>query len=179
MLSGFNTNIRHRGVLFHVQSEDSGRDHPHIITHLYYGGTILASEKSSYADQVDAPDLPQVVRALMERQHKAVLRRLRSRAFDDLIAERLGADIFSDAGDTKSRTHPTHPTQPTQPTRAAPAATAPPPRKAPPPPATADQTVREAVHPFGEGIVSEKPLDEVILNYLVENARKRKRTSSS
>ena len=28
---------------------------------------------------------------------------------------------------------------------------------------------------FGEGIVSEKPLDEVILNYLVENARKRKR----
>ena len=31
---------------------------------------------------------------------------------------------------------------------------------------------------FGEGIVSEKPLDEVILNYLVENARKRKRRRS-
>ena len=28
---------------------------------------------------------------------------------------------------------------------------------------------------FGEGIVTEKPLDEVILGYLVENARKRKR----
>ena len=31
---------------------------------------------------------------------------------------------------------------------------------------------------FGEGIVTEKPLDEVILNYLVENARKRKRQRS-
>ena len=28
---------------------------------------------------------------------------------------------------------------------------------------------------FGEGVVSEKPLDEVVLEYLVENARKRKR----
>ena len=44
MLSGFNTNIRHRGVLFHVQSEDSGRDPPHIITHLFHGGNILFSQ---------------------------------------------------------------------------------------------------------------------------------------
>ncbi len=28
---------------------------------------------------------------------------------------------------------------------------------------------------FGEGIVSEKPLDEVILNYLVDNARSKRR----
>ena len=28
---------------------------------------------------------------------------------------------------------------------------------------------------FGERVVSEKPLDEVVLDYLVENARKRKR----
>ena len=29
-------------------------------------------------------------------------------------------------------------------------------------------------HAFGEAVVSEKPLDEVVLDYLVENARKRK-----
>ena len=28
---------------------------------------------------------------------------------------------------------------------------------------------------FGERVVSEKPLDEVVLDYLVENARKRRR----
>jgi hypothetical protein len=30
---------------------------------------------------------------------------------------------------------------------------------------------------FGEGIVSQRPLDEVVLDYLVENARKRKRAA--
>jgi hypothetical protein len=159
MLSGFNTNIRHRGVLFHVQSEDSGRDRPHIITHLYHGGTILASEKSSYAEHLDDPDLGKLVRDLMETQHKAVLERLRSQDFDDLIRERLGSSVFDERGDSKGRTAPTAMTSAeTQASAAEPEA----------PPGRS----------FGEGIVSEKPLDEVILNYLVENARKRKRRRS-
>lgn len=158
MLSGFNTNIRHRGVLFHVQSEDSGRDHPHVITHLYFGGTILASEKSSYADRVGDPDLPGVVRELMERQHKAVLKRLRARAFDALIVERLGS-VFDDAGDTKAETKPTQ-TAPTV--------------EGPPVDPEAAPASSAPGRSFGEGIVSQRPLDEVILNYLVENARKRK-----
>jgi len=160
MLSGFNTNIRHRGVLFHVQSEDSGREHPHIITHLYYGGTILASEKSSYAARVDEPDLPEVVRQLMEAQHKAVLRKLRARGFDELIQERLGADVFDDSGDTESE-----PRAESRPSQTAPVVAQ--------EPRGADVTAPPG-RSFGEGIVSEKPLDEVILNYLVENARKRK-----
>ena len=52
MLSGFNTNFRHRGVLFHVQTEDSGRANPHVITHLFHGGNILASEKGTYSDKL-------------------------------------------------------------------------------------------------------------------------------
>lgn len=169
MLSGFNTNIRHRGVLFHVQSEDSGRDHPHIITHLYYGGTILASEKSSYADRVEEADLARVVKERMERQHKAFLKRLRARAFDGIIVERLGPDVFQDApqdgsGSESGRRGRSAPTE-TEPTRDGPA---------PQPELEAAALPRS----FGEGIVSEKPLDEVILNYLVENARKRKRQPS-
>jgi len=159
MLSGFNTNVRHRGVLFHVQSEDSGRDRPHIITHLYYGGTILASEKSSYADRLDDPKLGDLVRDLMETQHKAVLERLRSRAFDELIRERLGESVFDEREDSKAKTAPT--TMPSTET-----------------PASAGDAAGQPGRSFGEGIVSEKPLDEVILNYLVENARKRKRRRS-
>ena len=30
---------------------------------------------------------------------------------------------------------------------------------------------------FGDGVVSQKPLDEVVLDFLVDNARKRKRQS--
>ena len=164
MLSGFNTNIRHRSVLFHVQSEDSGRDHPHIITHLYHGGTILASEKSTYADRVDEENLPDIVKSLMESQHKAVLKRLTAGEFDALIRERLG-DVFGDPADTKAATRPhTDATDSPAPPSGDPPAAA---------PARADESALEAG--FGDGIVSEKPLDEVILDYLVESARKRKR----
>jgi hypothetical protein len=163
MLSGFNTNIRHRGVLFHVQSEDSGRARPHIITHLYYGGTILASEKRSYAEHLDDPNLSQLVRDLMEAQHKSVVERLRSRDFDDVIRDRLGSAVFDESTDSKAQTAPANLTPPAASVDDASGAGAP---------------AGASGRPFGEGIVSEKPLDEVILNFLVENARKRKRQRS-
>lgn len=170
MLPGFNTNVRHRGVLFHVQSEDSGRAHPHVITHLYHGGTILFSEKSSYAEFVDSDDLPARVRELMETQHRAVLSRLRRGAFDDSIRERLG-EVLED-GDARASTRPT--------------ATAPLEEETAPPEARAaaaleplDDEEPEPTRPFGESVVSTKPLDEVILDYLVENARKRRQKPAS
>jgi hypothetical protein len=159
MLSGFNTNIRHRGVLFHVQSEDSGREHPHIITHLYHGGTILFSEKSSYADYVNEAGLEARVRELMEGQHKAVLKRLRAGDFDQAIAERLGP--FDDSADTRAEPK-TAPPVPVSADDSAPLAAAPPPIQ------------RVAPEP-----ASERPLDEVILNYLVDHARKRRRSAGS
>ncbi len=167
MLPGFNTNIRHRGVLFHVQSEDSGREHPHIITHLYYGGTIVFSEKSSYASHVNAANLPEIVRGLMEGQHKAVLKRLRAGDFNDAIRERLG-DVF-DASDAESRAKSAPPTAPlvaSKPDNADSSTISAPPAAAP--------VLAAAPRTFGEGIVSERPLDDVILGYLIENARKRR-----
>ena len=177
MLSGFNTNVRHRSTLFHVQSEDSGRSHPHVITHLYYGGTILASEKTSYADQVDASDLPSVVKALMERQHKAVLRRLISGGFDHLIRERLGAEALGEPGppdethsdaDSGGGARPVAQEPAPEPLAAA---------SATPDPETDPSTLRDprSDRSFGAAVVSERPLDEVILDYLVESARQRKR----
>jgi hypothetical protein len=156
MLSGFNTNVSHRSLLFHVQSEDSGRSHPHIITHLYHRGTILASEKSSYAEQLGAQDLPGVVKDLMEKQHKAVLRRLVSGQFDSLIRERLGQSVFGDGADTSTHTR-----------------------------ADAGRAETDAVtlrdpdggDDSGDTGSPERPLDEVILDYLVESARQRKRRS--
>ena len=42
-LPGYNTNVRHKGKLYHIQTEDSGINHPHIITHLFAdGGRISA-----------------------------------------------------------------------------------------------------------------------------------------
>jgi hypothetical protein len=168
MLPGFNTNVRHRGVLFHVQSEDSGRAHPHVITHLYHGGTILFSEKSSYADLVEADDLPALVREMMEKQHKAVLARLRRGSFDDSIRERLGPVL--DEAEARASTRPTE-TAPLE------EETSPP--EAPAPPVPAPRAPAEGGRAFGGSVVSAKPLDEVILDYLVENARKRRQKPAS
>jgi hypothetical protein len=160
MITGSNTNVRHRGKLFHVQTEDSGRRNPHVISHVYFGGTILASEKTRYAERLDLDSgtLEKDVRALIEEQHKKMLKRLERGDYDAVIAERLRSDTA--AGGTGSRGEPVAP-PPTQPVLDAP------PEPAPP----ADD--RGEVRAFGDGIVSRKPLDEVILEYLVEKARDR------
>lgn len=85
MVGGFNTNIRYRGQIFHVQTEDGGKESPSIITLLYRGGAILFSKKTSYADQLDDADREAVVRQLMEAQHSAMVQALKSGKADDKI----------------------------------------------------------------------------------------------
>jgi hypothetical protein len=87
MVPGFNHNVKHKGTPYHVQTEDSGIDNPRIVTHLFVGGNIIASKKTSYADIVGAENLAQVVRELMEEQHKEMLRNLVSGVYDDTDEE--------------------------------------------------------------------------------------------
>ncbi|MBW2716462.1 MAG: hypothetical protein JRD03_10320, partial [Deltaproteobacteria bacterium] len=90
MITGCNTNVLYRGKQFHVQTEDSGRANPHIISHVYHGGTIIASEKSEYGDRIDAEELDIKVRAQIEFQHKTMLKHLTGGDFDAVIDERVG-----------------------------------------------------------------------------------------
>jgi hypothetical protein len=86
MVVGFNHNIRYKGELFHVQTEDSGRANPHIVTLLYRGGTILGSAKTSYADIIKTDQLELVVESIMKEQHKDMMRRLKGGEFDDRLS---------------------------------------------------------------------------------------------
>jgi len=83
MRVGFNHNIMYKGEVFHVQTEDSGMNNPHIITLLYRGGTIISSKKTSYADIIKIENLEQVVEELMKEQHKEMLRGLKAGLFDE------------------------------------------------------------------------------------------------
>lgn len=172
MLSGFNTNYRYRGVLFHVQTEDSGRSNPHVITHLFHGGNIMTSRKQTYADKLhlgnDALEIE--VKTLMERQHKSMLQQLSRGGFDETIAQRLGPEVFAvTAADVTDDADVVSP--PSEQPAAAQAAAA-------PPSADPNESTQERIsRAFGKGVVSNKPLDEVVLDFLVENARKRKRAA--
>ncbi len=174
MITGFNTNVPHAGRVFHVQTEDSGRAHPHLITHVYFGGTILASEKTSYADRLDAPDLARLVRGLMETQHKRMLARLERGELDPQIAARL------DGAAARAETRPEGPPPAARPEPPRGAATqprlAPSAAPAPPLPSAAPAPAASARRSFGDGVVSEKSLDSLILDYLVDKARGSRRS---
>ena len=90
---GFNHNVKYGPRVYHVQTEDSGLPHAHYITHLFVGGNIVASMKTSYADKTADPNLNGLVRSLMEGQHKAMLKRLVSGEFNEM-AERLSATHY-------------------------------------------------------------------------------------
>lgn len=83
---GFNDNVRRRNRNFHVQTEDSGVAHPHIITHLFTdGGRIIKSEKQSYADALGDEELAKKVRERMRAQHVGMLEALKRGEFDLLV----------------------------------------------------------------------------------------------
>ena len=57
-LHGYNHNVRYRNRIYHVQTEDSGVDNPHIYTHLFHGGVILASGATPLGDIIDCGPRP-------------------------------------------------------------------------------------------------------------------------
>jgi hypothetical protein len=172
MVVGFNHNIKHKGKMYHIQTEDSGLENPHIITHLFVGGNILASKKTSYADIVAAENLAQVVRELMEEQHKEMLRNLINGVYDDLdVAYAQQAQAYQ-PGQIHADGRRVELKQGISMAAAAPDL---------PPEVLA---AREQPAPvlrndgaetlFGEDLISEKSLDEVILSYLAEDLGERK-----
>lgn len=176
MVSGVNTNIRHRGVLFHVQSEASDVKNPHILTHLFNGGNILASMKVEYGDKLGSANLEVEVRTMMENQHKSMLRALTRGDHDEAIMSRMGTNVFD--GEKGPDTDVTIP--PPEVAEATPV-TIETPDVVPEVAATRDgaESVSAKEHlsrAFGDSVVTQKPLDEVVLEFLVDNARKRKRT---
>ena len=84
VITGFNTDIEHDGVVYHVQTEDKGLDTPIILSLVYAGGTILASKRSPYADLIAAGFSDEVLAERLKRQHKLICAAIHSGRIDDL-----------------------------------------------------------------------------------------------
>jgi len=86
---GFNNNIKYQDQVFHVQTEDSGLDQPHIITHLFAdGGRVIKSHKRTYNEHVKRADVGEFVKQLMKAQHLEMVLALREGKFNEVIAGR-------------------------------------------------------------------------------------------
>ncbi len=147
MLTGYNTDFKFQGKVYHVQTEDGGRNSPQITSLLYSKGEILASRRTSYADIVKADCLDEVVRELMMEQHKQMIR--------DLMHGKL-----------ELNTAPAAPAPPPEPVLTEPQA--PPVQEAPPatpsPPPVSQEPQEE---------VKEKSLDDIILDFLAQEQKER------
>lgn len=84
VITGFNTDIKHGGVTYHVQTEDKGLKTPLILSLVYQGGTILASKRSPYDDLVKEKFDEKVLEVRLNRQHKLICAAIRAGRIDDL-----------------------------------------------------------------------------------------------
>jgi hypothetical protein len=78
MLTGYNTDIKHEGIVYHVQTEDGGTGNPVIVSLVYQGGRILASRRTSYAKLLGTEDLLPRLRDLLEKQHQEMIQSIRN-----------------------------------------------------------------------------------------------------
>lgn len=84
MIIGFNTDIEHNGVVYHVQTEDKGLDSPFLLSLVYAGGAILASKRSRYDDLIAAGFNDEALAERLKRQHRLICAAIRSGRLDDL-----------------------------------------------------------------------------------------------
>jgi len=95
VITGFNTDVKHRGLVYHVQTEDKGKDNPLIETLIYKGGEILASRRLPYSELVRAEGGEKAISNLMEEQHKAMILEVKRGKFapaEELAKEDLSLD---------------------------------------------------------------------------------------
>ncbi len=112
---GYNHNVRYRGIVFHVQTEDSGIINPHVFTHLFHGGVIISTRKLVY----DREASEEAVKSLMQAQHKAVMKDLKNLVFDDKIDQYLaGTPGLMPREDAAGAAEPVMADAPTPPARA-------------------------------------------------------------
>lgn len=84
MITGFNTDIEHNGVVYHVQTEDKGLDTPLILSLVYIGGEILASKRSPYEDLIAAGFDEELLAQRVKRQHRLICAAINAGRIDDL-----------------------------------------------------------------------------------------------
>lgn len=84
MITGFNTDVEHDSVVYHVQTEDKGLKSPLILSLVYVGGTILASKRTSYDDLIASGFDEKLLAERLQRQHKLICAAIHAGRIEDL-----------------------------------------------------------------------------------------------
>lgn len=86
MITGYNTDVKYGDIVLHVQTEDKGEGNPFIESLIYFGGQVVVAKRASYADKLQTGQKIDVeVTALMEHQHRTMMKAIQAGKFDDKI----------------------------------------------------------------------------------------------
>ena len=81
MITGYNTDVRYREKVFHVQTEDKGLSNPSIESVVYHGGQVLATKRASYSDLVAEGKGSEAIAGRMEHQHRMMIAAIKGGTF--------------------------------------------------------------------------------------------------
>jgi hypothetical protein len=96
MITGYNTDVEFDGRIFHVQTEDKGRENPMVESLVYSGGEILTTRRLPYEDLAGSTEYSEeAVMKLMEGQHQELLREIRNGKFDPEGPKPFGYNIIT------------------------------------------------------------------------------------
>jgi len=84
VITGYNTDVEHGGVTYHVQTEDKGLNTPIILSLVYSGGAILASKRAPYDDLIAAGFDQNALIDRLQRQHKLICAAINAGRIEDL-----------------------------------------------------------------------------------------------
>jgi hypothetical protein len=96
VITGFNSDVKYRGLVYHVQTEDKGAENPLIETLIYKGGEILASRRLPYAELIEGDDKEGTISRLMEEQHNSMILEVKRGAFAPAVEVRGTEDLSLD-----------------------------------------------------------------------------------
>ena len=164
MITGFNTDVHHGEVVFHVQTEDKGRANPLIESLVYVGGRVIAARRAGYADLLDDGREDEEVLARMEKQHRTMIAAIRHGKLDHRIAELSPGGAAPVAGVPAEAPAPPGPRPVPTPPAAGPDSTSSP--ATAPGPAQGPRTAQGRDRDNGD-----RTLDQVILDYLADEAQ--------
>lgn len=175
MITGFNTDVKHKNRVFHIQTEDKGEGNPYVESLVYVGGEILATKRTSYAEVVKGGRDDHAVQDLMEQQHRTMIAAIQRGRFD-------GANGSIQVPDGMSPPSAPAAAAPASAPRSAPAPASPPipaaaakvvkPEKAERPSRAAKGEKGDATAPPGTKsplAESDRSLDQLVLEYLVSD----------
>ena len=149
VLTGFNTDFKFKGQVYHAQTEDNGVDNPVVVTLLYLKGAILSSKKTSYNDLLGVEAFENKLMDMMKSQHRDMMKSVLTGAFDTGPAKEAVKPVAAETGPATAEKAVS------------------PPATGAPPPATAEAGGPAAATPQ-EVSASKGPkgLDEAILEFL-------------